>query len=240
MSKSVGKNSSKSIAKDRRSAKRLRPQEIEAAIIDTAFEDLREHGFRGVTIESISAKTGIAKTSIYRRWPNKAAMVMDAFLFRIGPGIEFSSKPRYVASIRLQMLALAKAFRGPFGSMIKALLGEAQFDAELAEAFRTRWINPRREAAKEVIQAAIRNKELRADIDLDQALDALYGGLYYRLMIGSGPLSDACVRGIFSAVMDGLRVPEDEESRGRFLSKGISKRTVISDESNSDYTNRRP
>ena len=200
---------SKSIEKDRRSVKRLRPEDIEAVIINTTFEDLREHGFRAVTVESISAKTGIAKTSIYRRWPNKAAMVMDAFLLRVGPGIEFPRKPRYVESIRLQMLALAKAFRGPFGSMIKALLGEAQFDGELAEAFRTRWITPRREAAKEVIQAAIRNKELRADIDLDQALDALYGGLYYRLMIGSGPLSDACVRGIFSAVMDGLHVRED-------------------------------
>src|ERR1700704_1216356 len=200
---------SKSIEKDRRSVKRLRPEEIEILIIDTAFANLREHGFRAVTVESISAKTGIAKTSIYRRWPNKAAMVMEAFLFKIGPGIEFPRKPRYVESIRLQMLALAKAFRGPFGSMIKELLGEAQFDEELAEAFRTRWITPRREAAKEVIQAAVRNKELRADIDLDQALDALYGGLYYRLMIGSGPLSDACVRGMFSAVMDGLHVRED-------------------------------
>ena len=200
---------SKSIEKDRRSVKRLRPEEIEILIIDTAFANLREHGFRAVTVESISAKTGIAKTSIYRRWPNKAAMVMEAFLFKIGPGIEFPRKSSYVESIRLQMLALAKAFRGPFGSMIKALLGEAQFDAELAEAFRTRWITPRREAAKEVIRSAIRNKELHPDIDLDQALDALYGGLYYRLMIGSGPLSDACVRGIFSAVLDGLRVRED-------------------------------
>jgi AcrR family transcriptional regulator len=200
---------SKRIEKDERSVKRLLPGQIEALIISTVFEELLENGFRAVTIESISAKTGIAKTSIYRRWPNKAAMVMEAFLFRIGPGIEFPSKSSYVESIRLQMLALAKAFRGPFGSMIKALLGEAQFDAELAEAFRTRWIAPRREAAKEVIQSAIKNKEIRPDVDLDQALDALYGWLYYRLMIGSGPLSDACVRGIFSAVLDGLRVRED-------------------------------
>jgi len=194
---------------DRRPVKRLRPEEIETVIIDTAFASLREHGFRAVTVESISAKTGIAKTSIYRRWPNKAAMVMEAFLFKIGPGIEFPRNPSYVESIRLQMLALAKAFRGPYGSMIKALLGEAQFDAELADAFRTRWIAPRREAAKAVLQSAKGNRELRPDVDLDQALDALYGGLYYRLMIGSGPLSDACVRGIFSAVMDGLRVRED-------------------------------
>jgi AcrR family transcriptional regulator len=200
---------SKSIETDRRSGKRLRPEEIETVIIDTVFEDLLEHGFRAVTVESISAKTGIAKTSIYRRWPNKAAMVMEAFLVKIGPGIAFPRNSSYVESIRLQMLALAKAFRGPFGAMIKALLGEAQFDAELAEAFRTRWIAPRREAAKDVLQSAIRNKELRSDVNLDQALDALYGWLYYRLMIGSGPISDACVREIFSAVLDGLRVRKD-------------------------------
>src|SRR5260370_38793783 len=149
---------SKSIEQDRRSMKRLRPEEIETMIIDTVFEDLLEHGFRRVTVESISAKTGIAKTSIYRRWPNKAAMVMEAFLFRVGPGVAFPRKTNYMDSIRLQMLALANAFRGPFGSMIKALLGEAQFDSELAEAFRTRWIAPRREAAKEVLQSAIWNK----------------------------------------------------------------------------------
>jgi AcrR family transcriptional regulator len=181
-------------------------------IISTVFDELLENGFRAVTVESISAKTGIAKTSIYRRWPNKAAMVMEAFLFRIGPGIAFPRKASYVESIRLQMLALAKALRGPYGSIIKALLGEAQFDAELAEAFRTRWIAPRRETAKEVIQSAVRNKELRSDVDLDYVLDALYGGLYYRLMIGSGPLSDACVRGIYFAVMDGLRLREDSHS----------------------------
>jgi AcrR family transcriptional regulator len=51
--------------------KRLRPEEIEAVIMNTAFEELQERGFRAVTIESISARTGIAKESAYRRWPNK-------------------------------------------------------------------------------------------------------------------------------------------------------------------------
>jgi AcrR family transcriptional regulator len=194
---------SKSIEKDRRSVKRLRPEEIEAVIINTAFEGLREHGFRAVTVESICAKTGIAKTSIYRRWPNKAAMVMNAFLFRIGPGIEFPRKPSYVESIRLQMLAVAKAFRGPFGSMIRALLGEAQFDGELAEAFRTRWITPRREAAKEVIQAAIRNKELPADIDLDQALDAVGGRIKTSHFFCLKPIKDVLARSDSTFLSDG-------------------------------------
>ena len=189
---------------NRKAHTRLRPSEIQRRVLDAAFESVLRIGFRAVTVESVSAETGIAKTSIYRRWPNKAAMVMDAFVFRIGPGIGFPPSDDHTESIRKQMLALAKAFRGPAGTMIKALLGEAQFDVELAEAFRKHWLLPRRETAIVEVQAAIDSGELRADVDVQVTLDALYGGLYYRLLTGSGPLSDTYVKKLFSHVVDGL------------------------------------
>jgi AcrR family transcriptional regulator len=183
---------------------RLRPSEIQSRVLNVAFESVLRIGFRAVTVESVSAETGIAKTSIYRRWPNKAAMVMDAFVFRIGPGIGFPPGDHHIASIRKQMLALAKAFRGPAGTMIKALLAEAQFDVELAEAFRKHWLLPRREIAIAAVQAAINSGELRPDVDVQITLDALYGGLYYRLLTGSGPLSNTYVERLFSHVIEGL------------------------------------
>jgi AcrR family transcriptional regulator len=193
---------------------RLRPSEIQRRVLDAAFESVLRIGFRAVTVESVSAETGIAKTSIYRRWPNKAAMVMDAFAFQIGPGTGFPPSDDHIGSIRKQMLALAKAFRGPAGTMIKALLAEAQFDAELAEAFQQHWLLPRREIASAAVQAAINSGELRADIDVQVTLDALYGGLYYRLLTGSGPLSDTYVKGLFSHVIEGLRArPRTPKSR---------------------------
>jgi hypothetical protein len=131
-------------------------------------------------------------------------MVMDAFFFRIGPGIGFPASDDHIGSIRKQMLALAKAFRGPAGTMIKALLGEAQFDMELAEAFRKHWLLPRREIAIAAVQATIDSGELRADVDVQVTLDALYGGLYYRLLTGSGPLSDTYVERLFAHVIEGL------------------------------------
>jgi AcrR family transcriptional regulator len=174
-------------------------------VLNTAYDGVLRVGFRAVTIESVSAETGIAKTSIYRRWPSKAAMVMDAFALRISPKIAFPHSEDPTESIRLQMLALARAFRGPAGTMIKALLGEAQFDPELADAFRRHWLLPRRQAATEVIQAAIDSGMLRPDIDIQQTLDALYGGLYYRLLTGVGPLSNSYMEGIFTHVMKGVR-----------------------------------
>src|ERR1700736_6866728 len=131
---------------------RLRPSEIQRRHLDAPFESVLRIGFRAVTVESVSAETGIAKTSIYRRWPNKAAMVMDAFVFRIGPGIGFPPSDDHIGSIRKQMLALAKAFRGPAGTMIKALLGEAQFDGGFEGGFQRRWLVPRAEQSSAAVQ----------------------------------------------------------------------------------------
>jgi AcrR family transcriptional regulator len=164
---------------------RPRSEEIHQTILREALQQVLDIGFRAVSIESISAKAGVGKTTIYRRWPNKAAVVMDAFMQEIGPVIAYSATPKAAENIRLQMRALAKAFRGRFGSLIKAILGEAQFDPELAEAFR----------------------ELRSGIEIDTAIDALYGGIYYRVQTGNGPLNDAYVDGLFQHVMQGLQKP---------------------------------
>jgi AcrR family transcriptional regulator len=187
---------------------RPRSHEAHVAILKAALSEVQELGFRAVSIDSLSVKSGVAKTTIYRRWPNKAAVVMDAFFYEIGPNIAFPPCEKSVDSIRIQMRAVARAFRGKFGPLIKSLLGEAQFDPELAEAFRDRWIAPRRETAKAVIRDAVRKEELRSDIDLDTTIDALYGGLYYRLLIGAGALSQAYVDDLFHHVMGGLRPRE--------------------------------
>ena len=182
---------------------RLRPADIRNCVLDAAYEGVLRDGFRALTVEAVSAETGIAKTSIYRRWPNKAAMVMDAFAFRIGPHISFPKQQDPLESIRLQMLSLARAFRGPAGTMVKALLAEAQFDQELAKAFLKNWLLPRREAATGALQDAIQSGQLRADLSIPETLDILYGGLYYRLMTGFGAISAAYVETVFAQVLQG-------------------------------------
>lgn len=182
---------------------RLRPADIRSFVLDAAYEGVLRDGFRALTVEAVSAKTGIAKTSIYRRWPNKTAMVMDAFAFRIGPHISFPKQNNPLENIRQQMLSLAKAFRGPAGTMVKALLAEAQFDQELAKAFLKYWLLPRREAATAALQDAIQSGQLRSDLSIPETLDVLYGGLYYRLMTGSGRISAAYVETVFAQVLRG-------------------------------------
>jgi len=174
------------------------------AILQTAIDLVLHLGFRAVSIEGIAAKAGVAKTTIYRRWSNKAAVIMDAFMMRFGSETQFPATKKVTDSIRLQMRALAKAFRSRDGSLVKALLAEAQFDAELAIAFRKRWTLPRRRMALSVFHRAVGRGELRPDIDLEATIDLLYAPMYYRLQMGTGPLSDAYIDEIFDYAMKGL------------------------------------
>ena len=189
---------------------RPRSEECHNAILQTAIDLVLELGFRAVSIESIAAKTGVAKTTIYRRWPNKAAIVMDAFMLRFGSGTQFPPAKKVTESIRLQMRTMAKAFRSKDGALVKALLAEAQFDMELATAFRERWTLPRRKMAFAVFQKAISQGELRSGIDLETTIDLLYAPMYYRLQMGTGPLSDAYIDEIFDQAMQGLLQRKDQ------------------------------
>ncbi len=130
---------------------------------------------------------------------------MDAFVSRVDPGTLFLPAKNYIESIRLQMRTMAKAFRGKDGALIRALLAEAQFDPELAIALRERWTMPRRRMAIAYFQHGIKSGFLRADADPNAIIDVLYAPMYYRLQMGTGPLSDAYIDEIFDHAMKGIR-----------------------------------
>ena len=165
---------------------------------------LKQHGFRAVTLEGIAEEAGVARTTVYRRWPNKAAVVMDAFLTHVAPRIAFPEHPVAVERLRLQMQLLARAFRQGPGRLIRALMAEAQFDEELRAAVYDGWIAKRRASAKAIIEGAMLAGELPNDANADALLDALYGGLYYWLFIDPEVLTEAYVDSIFATVLGPL------------------------------------
>jgi AcrR family transcriptional regulator len=184
------------------------------AILRAALELGEELGFDGLTIEGIAARTGIAKTTIYRRWPNVGAIVMDAFLAdvtRLAPiQTRATARESFTASMRL----LGKAYRGRLGEILRPLLGRAQADENLREAVRTRWVEPRRQVAREIVRRAMQSGELRADLDPDVVLDALYGPFYHRLLVPyeNGVISDAFIDALVDTVFRGLK-PSGVEHR---------------------------
>ena len=196
--KPVKKSSHKSRQRD--------PATTTEAILRAALELGEELGFEGLTVEGIASRSGIAKTTIYRRWPNVGAIVMDAFLAdvtRLAPiQTRATARESFTASMRL----LARAYRGRLGKILRPLLGRAQADENLREAVRTRWVEPRRQIAREIVRRGIQSGELRADLDPDIVLDALYGPFYHRLLVPykNGVISDTFINSLIDTVFGGL------------------------------------
>jgi AcrR family transcriptional regulator len=184
---------------------RPRREEAHRTILKAALDLVSAYGFRAITMDKIAAQAGVGKMTVYRRWPNKAALVMDALLELIGPETAFPPAPTAIESLRKQLTLQARFFRGPSGTLIRSLLAEAQSDPDLAVAFREQWIVPRRAGVKHVLMQAMREGDLRPGIHLETAIDLLYGPIYYRLLIGSGKIDGAFLQALFEQFLDGHR-----------------------------------
>ena len=101
---------------------------------------------------------------------------------------------------------LGKAYRGRLGKILRPLLGRAQADENFREAVRTRWVEPRRQVAREIVRRAMQSGELRAGLDPDVVLDALNGPFYHRLPVPykNGVISDAFIDALVDTVFSGL------------------------------------
>jgi AcrR family transcriptional regulator len=195
---------------------RPRDEATTGSILRAALELGEELGFDGLTVEAVAARAGVGKTTLYRRWPNVWAVVMDAFLAdmtRIAPIQEYGTVRE---NLRASMKSLARAYRGKTGRILRPLIGRAQVDEDLRQAIATRWVEPRRRIAREVIRRGIESGELRADLDADVVLDALYGPIYHRLLVpyNEAPLSDAFIDGVVDCVFEGLERDPAREASG--------------------------
>jgi AcrR family transcriptional regulator len=190
----------------KRTPGRPRSEQARAAILASTLELLEEVGFGELTIEAVATMAAVGKATIYRWWPNKAVLVADAFMSSAIRETRFPDTGSIHEDLRAQMQRLAAIFRGPRGRILRSLIGGGQSDPELIEAFRTRWLMPRRTEALGILQRAIDRGQLPADIDCNMLLDTLYGALYFRLLVSHGPLSSGFVDDVCDAVMDGVAV----------------------------------
>jgi len=183
---------------------RPRSDEARRAILDSTFALLNEVGFNELSMEGIAAQAGVSKATVYRWWPNKAVLVIDAFLRAVEPELHFTHSEPTLQSIRAQMTRLVNMFVGPLGRTIAAVIGAGQSEPEMLEAFREHWLAVRRLEARELVRNAQAAGEIRPDIPPDTILDMLYGALYFRLLVRHAPLSGDFVEDIFRLITPGM------------------------------------
>jgi AcrR family transcriptional regulator len=167
---------------------------------------LLERGLSSISMDAVAERAGASKATIYRWWPSKELLALDALFAAWDP------KPlerRDTGSLAGDLLALMRPWARqlaakPYGRLIAALLTRAQTDPEFAEQYRARFVQPRRDQARDIFARAIERGEIPADTDVEVALDLLYGAFYHRLLHGHAPLSDRFARSVVDRVVAGV------------------------------------
>jgi AcrR family transcriptional regulator len=188
---------------------RPRSDRSHQAIITATQELLVERGYRALTIEGVAARAGVGKQTIYRWWPSRAALVLEAYLVasdRVRLPSPHSGSTR--EDVRALIGWLAAVLAEPTGGRVVAgLVGDLQHDSDLAEGFRQDVVPARREAMLAALERGRERGEIRADADLELAVDALHGAVFYRLLLSGEPLDAAFAERLSDQVLDGLAPP---------------------------------
>jgi AcrR family transcriptional regulator len=185
---------------------RRRSERSHQAIITATQELLVERGYRKLTIEAVAARAGVGKQTIYRWWPSRAALVLEAYL---AGSDAVSLPPPEGGSTREDVRALigwlAAVLDQPIGGRVVAgLVGDLQHDADLADGFRQDVVPARRQAMLAALERGRERGEIRPDADLDLAVDTLHGAVFYRLLLSGEPLDTRFVERVADQVLNGL------------------------------------
>jgi len=165
---------------------------------------LARDGYNGLTMERVAAESGVAKTTLYRHWPAKAALCMDLYLAEAARELHdpdtgrVADDLRYVVNtvVRLQTRTIA-------GPALVGLIAEAQIDPSTRQAFLAEFAQRRRAITRMILERAIARGEVRRDVDVDLVIDLLGGATTFRLLQGHAPLNARFADALVALVLAG-------------------------------------
>jgi AcrR family transcriptional regulator len=169
---------------------RPRSERARLSILEATADLLVEGGLAAATMEAVAARAGVSKMTIYKWWPSRGAVAVDAYFYRFDETYSYVDTGDVASDLTVQIGLLIRAFVGRAGQIMAELIGQAQTDPGLAETLRTGWLLPRREATATVLQRAIDRSQIRPDVDVPTVMDQLYAPVYWRLMMRHEPLDD--------------------------------------------------
>lgn len=154
--------------------------------MDATVRLLVQQGYQRLSIDAVATHAGVAKTTVYRWWPNKAALVIEALETGLNlPPPQPTGDSR--ADIRAVVQRMADAFGNPpLGEVLPALAIDLSHDADAQERLRG-MLRPRRAANAEILRAAAARGDLPAELDVRLLLDMVAGAILYRRLMGTPP-----------------------------------------------------
>ncbi|MFE5537047.1 TetR/AcrR family transcriptional regulator [Streptomyces sp. NPDC056492] len=183
------------------------------AILDAALALVCEVGYNKLTIEAIAARAGVGKQTIYRWWPSKAAVLLDASLALAddakaaveGGWTGFPDTGDLAADLKLVLRATVDQFSdGKYEAPMRALTAAGATDPDLSARFTEQLLKPQLALYEERLRAAREAGGLAPDVDLALTVEMLVGPLTYRWLMGTGPLTHAFADELVDRVLGGV------------------------------------
>jgi AcrR family transcriptional regulator len=186
---------------------RPRSEKAQQAILAAAIDLLLEHGLHAMSMDAVAERAGVSKATIYRWWPSKELLALDALATEWQ--VTAPDATRDTGSLRGDLLArlrpwLRQLRDKPYGRVVAGLVATAQADADFAELYLERFVRPRRDAMRPVLLRAIDRSEIPRTVDLEVALDLIYGPIYHRMLHGHAPLDERFARNLVDTIITGI------------------------------------
>ncbi|MEV4641010.1 TetR/AcrR family transcriptional regulator [Actinoplanes sp. NPDC049548] len=188
-----------------------RSEEARRNVLHAADDLLAEKGFAALTIEGIAARAGVAKQTIYRWWPSKTDVLLEAFTEDAAEDLTPPDTGSLAGDLRAYLLLLAAYLtESDAGAVFRALNGQAQHDPALAARLREEHLTRQRARDRAPLERAVARGELPADADLDVLVDRLVGPIYYRVLVTGQAVGEEFVDELVRACTSAARAEEPD------------------------------
>lgn len=185
------------------SAGRPRSEEAHQAILDATLALLGEVGFSALTVEGVAGRAGVGKATIYRRWPSKLPLVVEAFGEL--PSLEDADTGSLASDLKAMLRSYLDLFnKTPLAAVLPALASERAHDPALAELFDPVLLQ-RRSPLVQALERAVARGEVSADLDLDLAADLIVGPIAVRLFFTGRKIHAKMVDPMVDMALHGIR-----------------------------------
>ncbi|MCM1971462.1 MULTISPECIES: TetR/AcrR family transcriptional regulator [unclassified Streptomyces] len=196
--------SSNSASNPPRTGGRLRNEDAHHSVLEATAALLVENGYGALTIEGVAKRANVAKSTVYRWWKSKPALVMDAYAHETAARVPEPDTGTLTGDLTAFVTDLYRIGGDPVrAKALTGLMAEAQLDPAFADPFRA-WVATRREIVAALLARAVTREELPAGTDLDHATDLIFGPFWYRLLVAHAPLDPADARAHVTTVLHGL------------------------------------
>ena len=201
---------------------RQRSSESEEAILKATLQLLKEKPLRDITVDAIARKAGVGKMTIYKWWPSKAYVALDAFRKKMNRVVVMPDTGDTEKDLAELLYSIMSFYISPTGRIFSQFLAESQSDPEFAALFREHFLKPRRESAGAFLDRAMKQGVIDRTLNREILLDLIFGPMVFRLMAGHAPLNRAESDAMIATLLRGIR----SKAPGRKRASGD--KTVVS------------